>query len=60
MTCYFPFVVGDGGPATVAGASARQGTSPFLADRDIRARDPGSVTGPGQGPFGGRAESDGS
>ena len=34
-----PVVVGDGGPGTVAGASARQGTSPFLADRDIQARD---------------------
>lgn len=32
----------------MAGASARQGTSPFLADRDIRARDPGSLTGPFQ------------
>ena len=39
MTCYFPSSLGIGGPASVAGASARQGTSPFLADRDIRHRD---------------------
>ena len=32
----------------MAGASARQGTSPFFADRDIRAPDPGSLTGPFQ------------
>ena len=30
----WPSSFGDGGPATAAGASARQGTSPSFADRD--------------------------
>ncbi len=47
MTCYFLSSLGIGGPASVAGASARQGTSPFLADRDIRHRDARRAPVPG-------------
>jgi hypothetical protein len=49
MTCYFPSSLGIGGPASVAGASARQGTSPFLADRDIRIGMPDALTVPERG-----------